>query len=70
MTNNPYEPPTTPDQGKEEPDIMVNIIYKEFIIWCASLTALFFLFDSLRTLKISIVKNILLVVQYIVDLNI
>ena len=66
--NNPYQPPSIPPE-QEERITGVNNIYVEFIIWCASLTALFFLFDSLRTLKISIMKNILLVVQYIVDLN-
>jgi len=67
--NNPYEPPNLPTQEKEDLRIDPNIIYKELLIWCASLTALFFLLDSVRTLKINIIKNMFLVVQYIVDLN-
>jgi hypothetical protein len=68
--NNPYQPPSLPTQEKEEQNIDVNIIYKEFFIWGVSLAALFFFLDSLRTLKINIIKSTLLVVQYIVDLNI
>jgi|TARA_R110000824_G_scaffold195911_4_gene378870 hypothetical protein len=67
--NNPYRPPNSPTQEKEDTRIDPNIIYKEFIIWGVSVTALFFLLDSLRTLKINIIKNILLVVQYTIDLN-
>ena len=66
--NNPYQPPSIPPE-QEERITGVNNIYVEFIIWGASLTALLFLFDSLRTLKINTIKNTLLVVQYIVDLN-
>jgi len=69
LKNNPYEPPSFPTQEKKDLRIDPNIVYKEFLIWIASLTALFFLLDSVRTLKINIIKNILLVVQYVIDLN-
>jgi hypothetical protein len=64
---NPYEPPSIPPQ--EEDEINVNGIYTEFTLWGILLAALFFLLDSIRTVVTSIVKNILLVVRYITDLN-
>ena len=66
MTN-PYEPPKVPPQ--EEDEINVNGIYKEFALWGILLAALFFLLNSIRAVSTSIVKNILLVVRYIIDLN-
>ena len=64
--NNPYKPPSMP---QEEDEINVNGVYKEFALWSILVAALFFLLDSIRTVATSIVKNILLVVRYIVDLN-
>ena len=64
--NNPYEPPSVP-QEEDEPNI--NGAYKEFTLWGILIMALFFVLDSIRTIATSIVKNILLVVRYLIDLN-
>ena len=64
--NNPYEPPNLP-QEKEE--VNINGVYKEFIAWSLLIAALFFLLNSIRAVITSIVKNILLVVRYVIDLN-
>ena len=66
MMNNPYKPPSVP---QEEDEINVNGAYEEFVLWSLLISALFFLLHSIRTVATSIVKNILLVVRYIVDLN-
>ena len=64
--NNPYEPPSVP-QEEDEPNI--NGAYKEFIAWSLLVAALFFLLNSIRAVITNIVKNILLVVRYVIDLN-
>ena len=64
--NNPYEPPRVP---QEEDEINVNGIYKEFVLWSLLISALFFLLHSIHAVITSIVKNILLVVRYVIDLN-
>ena len=66
-TPNPYEPPSVPPQ--EEDKININGAYKEFTLWGILLAALFFLFDSIRAIGAGIVKNILLVIRYVIDLN-
>lgn len=66
LMNNPYEPPSVPPQ---EDDLNISGAYKEFTLWSILIMALFVLLDSIRTVATSIVKNILLVLRYIVDLN-
>ena len=65
--NNPYDPPSVPPQEEDEPNI--NGAYKEFTLWGILLAALFFLLDSIRTVATSIVKNVILVIRYVIDLN-
>ena len=55
--------------SQEEDDPSANGIYKEFVAWGVLIAALFFLLDSIRTVGTTIVKNILLVVRYVIDLN-
>ena len=64
--NNPYEPPSVP---QEDDDLNINGTYKEFIAWSLLVAALFFLLNSIRAVITNIVKNILLVVRYVIDLN-
>ena len=64
--NNPYKPPSLP---QEDDEMNVNGIYKEFVIWGVFLAALFFLLDSMRGVIHAISKSIMLVVRYVVDLN-
>ena len=66
MDDNPYKPPNTTPQ---EEDININGAYKEFALWSILLMALFFLFDSIRAVSMGIVKNIILVIRYVMDLN-
>jgi len=64
--NNPYEPPRVP---QEKDEIKVNDLYKEFIVWSLLITALFFLSNSIRSVIMTIVKNIAFVIRYVIELN-
>ena len=64
---NPYEPPSVPPQ--KDDDLNISGAYKEFALWSLLIAALFFLLHSIRTVATSIVKNILLVIRYVIDLN-
>ena len=66
LMNNPYEPPSVPPQ---EDDLNISGAYKEFTLWSILIVALFFLLDSIRTVATSIVKNVILVIRYVIDLN-
>lgn len=65
--NNPYRPPNITPQKEEE--LGVRGVYKEFIAWSLLITALFFLSNSIRSVSMNIMKSIVFVIRYVMDLN-